>query len=80
MRVQELGHRWGSCSLSGALKFHWKAMAVALEVLHCLVVHELAHLVHRDHSPQFWRVVESELPGWRNHAAWLAAHGAQMTL
>lgn len=80
IRVQELGHRWGSCSPKGHLNFHWKALAVPVEVLHYLVVHELAHLVHRDHSPRFWKVVEAELPGWQTHAKWLAEHGAQMTL
>jgi predicted metal-dependent hydrolase len=80
VRVQELGHRWGSCTPKGNLNFHWKSLAVPVEVLHYLVVHELAHIVHRDHSAQFWRVVEAELPGWREHASWLAAHGAQMTL
>lgn len=80
VRVQELGHRWGSCSASGTLNFHWKAMAVPLEVLHYLVVHELAHLVQRDHSAKFWQLVEAEMPGWQQQAAWLAAHGAEMTL
>jgi predicted metal-dependent hydrolase len=80
VRVQELGHRWGSCSAAGTLNFHWKAMAVPLEVLHYLVVHELAHLVHRDHSQKFWQQVEAEIPSWQHHAAWLAAHGAKMTL
>lgn len=80
IRVQELGHRWGSCSAAGTLNFHWKAMAVPLEVLHYLVVHELAHLVQRDHSAKFWQLVEAEMPGWQQHAAWLAAHGAEMTL
>lgn len=80
VRVQELGHRWGSCSAAGTLNFHWKAMAVPLEVLHYLVVHELAHLVHRDHSAKFWRLVEAEMMGWQQHATWLAAHGAEMTL
>jgi predicted metal-dependent hydrolase len=80
VRVLELGHRWGSCSPKGALNFHWKALAVPLEVLHYLVVHELAHLAQRDHSLQFWRTVEAEMPGWQAHAKWLAEHGAQMTL
>lgn len=80
VRVQELGHRWGSCSPKGNLNFHWKALAVPVDVLHYLVVHELAHIVYRDHSAQFWAVVEAEMPGWREHARWLAAHGAQMTL
>lgn len=80
IRVQELGHRWGSCSASGTLNFHWRAMAVPLEVLHYLVVHELAHLALRDHSAKFWHVVEREMPGWRQHATWLSEHGATMTL
>lgn len=80
LRVQELGHRWGSCSATGTLNFHWKAMAVPLEVLHYLVVHELAHLVHRDHSAKFWQLVEAEMTGWKPLAHWLDLHGAQMTL
>jgi len=80
VRVQELGHRWASCSARGGIYFHWKALTVPIEVLHYLVVHELAHLVRKDHSPQFWRLVEAEMPGWQTHAQWLAQHGAQMTL
>lgn len=80
VRVQELGHRWGSCSTAGTLNFHWKALAVPLEVLHYLVVHELAHLVQRDHSSKFWQVVDAEMPGWKPLAQWLDFHGAQMTL
>jgi len=80
IRVQELGHRWGSCSDNGTLNFHWKAMAVPLEVLHYLVVHELAHLVQRNHSAKFWKLVEMEMPGWQEHASWLEARGSEMTL
>ncbi len=80
VRVLELGHRWGSCSPGGTLNFNWKSVAVPIEVLHYLVVHELAHLQQRNHSPEFWRVVEMELPDWRRNANWLDLHGAQMTL
>jgi predicted metal-dependent hydrolase len=80
VRVMELGHRWGSCSDKGNLNFHWKAMALPLDVLSYLVIHELAHLVHRNHSAAFWKVVEAALPGWRPLAGWLDQHGAQMTL
>lgn len=80
VRVQELGHRWGSCSQRGGLNFHWKALALPVEVLHYLVVHELAHLTHRDHSPQFWLTVEAAMHGWQAQDKWLADNGAEMTL
>lgn len=80
VRIQELGHRWGSCSEKGTLNFHWKALAIPVEALHYVVVHELAHLTHRDHSSKFWGLVERELSGWQRHEQWLAEHGAQMTL
>ena len=80
VRVQELGHRWGSCSQRGGLNFHWKALALPVEVLHYLVVHELAHLTHRDHSPQFWLTVEAAMHGWQAQDKWLAENGAEMTL
>ncbi|WP_287924885.1 SprT family zinc-dependent metalloprotease [Diaphorobacter sp.] len=80
VRVQDLGHRWGSCSAKGNLNFNWKAMAAPIEVLRYLVVHELAHIRHKNHSSQFWRVVEAEMPDWARHAGWLTAHGAEMVL
>ncbi|MHA7601737.1 M48 family metallopeptidase [Alicycliphilus denitrificans] len=80
VRVQELGHRWGSCSAKGNLNFNWKAMAAPVEVLRYLVVHELAHLRHKNHSSQFWHVVETEMPDWARHAEWLTEHGAEMVL
>lgn len=70
----------GSCSAKGTLNLHWKTVVVPLEALHYVIVHELAHLVHRDHSTRFWRLVETELSGWQDHARWLAHHGAEMTL
>lgn len=80
LRVLDLGHRWASCSAKGGLNFHWRALAVPVDVLHYLVVHELAHLRHRDHSVRFWRAVEAEMPGWKAHADWLSGAGAEMTL
>lgn len=79
VKVQELGHRC-SCSLRGGLNFHWKALAVLVEPLHYLVVHELSHLTQRDHSSQFWQSVEVEMNGWQALDKWLAEHGAEMRL
>jgi predicted metal-dependent hydrolase len=80
LRVWELNHRWASCSATGNLNFNWRAMGAPLDVLHYLVVHELAHLRKRNHTPEFWGTVDAEMPAWREAAEWLKQHGARMTL
>jgi predicted metal-dependent hydrolase len=62
------------------LNFHWRALAAPLDVLHYLVVHELAQRKEPHHTPVFWGLVDTELPGWRGAARWLKMHGARMTL
>jgi len=58
--------------------FHWCALAVPLEVLHYLAVHEVAPLQHCDHSCRFWHVAETEL--WERHAEWLKERSRRTTL
>ena len=70
--------RWGSCSLSGALQFNWKLMMAPERVVDYVVVHELCHLLHHNHSPAFWAAVARYCPDCRNHSAWLKNHGARL--
>lgn len=58
LRVWELMNRWASCSQAGNLNFHWRALALPLDILEYLVVHELAHLLHRNHTKDFWSTVD----------------------
>ena len=57
--------RWGSARSDGAIRLNWRLMHFAPEVVDYVVVHELSHLHFMDHSPQFWAVVEAELPDYR---------------
>ena len=61
LRVIDLGNRWGSCSDSGVLNFHWKTMQLPQKLIRYLVAHEVAHLVDKHHSPHFWQTVETLL-------------------
>ncbi len=74
--VRELGNRWASCSPSGDLAFHWKTMMAPLTILDYIVVHELCHLHHRDHTDAFWNEVDKVMPGYREQKEWLRREGA----
>lgn len=67
--------RWGSCSAQGSINFSWRLMAAPLEVVDYVVIHELAHLTHRNHSQKFWREVEWFMPDYRAAKIWLNRQG-----
>jgi len=60
--IRELGHRWASYAPSGKVAFHWKCLMAPASVLDYLVVHELCHSHHLDHSAAFWNEVDKVLP------------------
>lgn len=62
LRVLPLGYRWGSCTAVGKLNIHWATMQLPPDLINYVLVHELAHVGHPDHSPDFWRAVERPLP------------------
>lgn len=63
--IREQKARWGSCSSKGNLNFNWKLVLLAPELLDYVVVHELAHRREMNHSKNFWKIVEAELPDYR---------------
>ncbi len=80
VQVKELGYRWANCTPSGNLEFHWKCLMAPLKVIDYIVVHELCHFRHRDHSDAFWNEVDKVLPSYLEHKEWLRVRGAQLDL
>ncbi|MBL4886284.1 MAG: M48 family metallopeptidase [Planctomycetaceae bacterium] len=80
INVQELQHRWASCTKAGMLNFHWKCMMAPLTILDYFVVHELAHLIHANHTDAFWNEVDKVLPDYLDRKQWLRVNGAGMSL
>ena len=78
--VRELGHRWASCSLKGNLAFHWKCMMAPPTIIDYIVVHELCHLHHMNHTEKFWNEVDKVMPTYRERKEWLKNNGAAMDL
>jgi predicted metal-dependent hydrolase len=57
--------RWGSCSVRGTISLNACLLFQRPEVVDYLIVHELTHVKHMNHSARFWKAVESQCPGWR---------------
>lgn len=65
LRLTSATTRWGSATSGGVIRLNWRLMQHAPQIIDYVVVHELAHLHHMDHSPQFWSVVAEVLPDWK---------------
>lgn len=66
---------WGSCSPRKVLSFNWRLIAAPQVVVEYIIVHELAHLKHRNHSKAFWRTVQKYCPEYKKHERWLRKNG-----
>jgi hypothetical protein len=68
---------WGSCSRrQESVSLNWRLIRMPDSVRDYILLHELAHLRHANHSRQFWKLVESMCPEYREANRWLRAHGA----
>lgn len=65
IRINAAKTRFGSCSSKGNLNFSCRVMAYSANAVDYVVIHELCHLIHMDHSPAFWRTVEKYMPDYR---------------
>ena len=80
IRITSARTRWGSCSRLNALSFTWRLVMAPLEIIDYIVIHELAHIVQKNHSRAFWEQVEKMLPDYRSRRAWLKANGRLLDL
>jgi hypothetical protein len=80
VQIRDLGYRWASCLKNGDLHFHWKCLMAPPTIIDYIVVHELCHLHHRDHSDAFWNEVDKVLPDYRDRKEWLKVRGVELDL
>jgi predicted metal-dependent hydrolase len=76
--IRDTRSRFGSCSSAGSLSFSWRLVLAPRPILDYVVVHELCHLVHMDHSRRFWSLVERVRPAFREQRDWLGDHGWEL--
>lgn len=81
IKVRDTKSQWGSCHKGKkALTFSWRLALAPLSVAHYVIAHEVAHLVHANHSKQFWNTVAQLEPSYIEQKKWLKRNGHTLTL
>lgn len=75
LRVRRQKTRWGSCSARGTISINAKLMFLPVELVHHLLLHELCHTRHLNHSPQYWELVASFQPDYQRFERLLSKAG-----
>lgn len=76
--VKEQKTIWGSCSSKGNINLNWRLIMVPLDVLDYVVVHELCHLKHPNHSSRFWSLVKEIMSDYEEKRKWLKENGGRL--
>lgn len=78
LRIKRMRTRWGSLGPRNDINLNWLLAFTPPPVLEYVVVHELCHIRYRNHSPEFWALVEAHVPDWRDRRQWLKQQGAPL--
>lgn len=72
--------RWGCCTSDNRIRYSYRLIFAPKDVLEYVVVHELSHVLQKNHSPAFWREVQKLVPDWKEKRKWLRTNAALMEL
>jgi len=78
--IKEMSSRWGSCGTTRRMSLNWRLVLAPRDIIDYVLVHELTHIRHPDHSPRFWNAVADACPHWRESREWLRHRGADLEL
>jgi predicted metal-dependent hydrolase len=78
LSLRDTTSRWGSCSSTGALNFSWRLILAPPFVLDYLAAHEVAHMLHMNHSPMFWKLTRRLYPDTDRAELWLKTQGSAL--
>lgn len=78
IRVKEQKRRWASCTGKNAILFNWRISMARTDVIDYIVVHEMCHMDHRNHSKYFWNRVAEIMPSFKEKHEWLRVNGMNL--
>lgn len=78
--VRDYKARWGSCSSKGEISYNWRIIIAPHHIVDYVVVHELCHLKHPNHSPAYWKSVKREISDYEVCRQWLKERGLELVV
>ena len=75
VRLRDTTSRWGSCSRDGKINLNFRLLFAPEEILDYVIVHELAHLKHKNHGAKFWELMDKIMPNHKERRKWLRENG-----
>ncbi len=71
LRISNAKRRWGSCGARNNLNFSWRLLMAPEKAVDYVIIHEIAHIKHKNHSARFWKLVETMMPDYKKYDNWL---------
>jgi predicted metal-dependent hydrolase len=78
LKIKTQKSRWGSCGPNNDINMNWLLMLAPPEAMEYVVVHELCHIRHKNHSKDFWGLVAEHMPAYQQQRNWLKHHGPSL--
>jgi predicted metal-dependent hydrolase len=78
IKIRQYRSRWGSCNSRGELSFNTLLMMLPIDVINYVVVHELCHLQHLNHSKEFWQLVAKYFPHYNQAKQWVKTNQSNL--
>ena len=78
VRVKEQKTLWGSCSSKNNINLNYLLIMAPIKVIDYVIVHELVHTIHKNHSTKFWQKVETIMPTYKEARYWLKDNGYKL--
>ena len=78
--IRDYKSRWGSCSSKGDISYNWRVIIAPHHIVDYVVVHELCHLKHPNHSPRYWKSVKREISDYEERRQFLRVHSEELQI
>ena len=78
VKITSAHTRWGSCSSKGNINFSWRLIMADKAAIDYVIIHELCHLTHHNHSEKFWNLVKKYCPDYKAQRSKLKALGRKL--